>query len=141
LKLPKHNSPFSFLLFCLYYQPEVLSSVSIQNIRFCQQVYGRVDNGYSGILDPGRLVRVYALYGDTKRCQRIAVKRAKKHYLLQERRGDDHEDDPSDDDYSYGGQNDATNHRHQYHDDQDSSKTDIGNPRTILYLKHSLHQS
>jgi hypothetical protein len=23
LKLPKHNSPFSFLLFCLYYQPEV----------------------------------------------------------------------------------------------------------------------
>ncbi|OEU09672.1 hypothetical protein FRACYDRAFT_247928 [Fragilariopsis cylindrus CCMP1102] len=39
----------------------------------CQQVYGRVDNGYSGILDPDQLALVYTTLGDTKKCQRIAV--------------------------------------------------------------------
>ena len=44
----------------------------------CLRVYGRVDTGYSGILDCDRLARVCAIAGDTKGCHERAVAKAKK---------------------------------------------------------------
>jgi hypothetical protein len=120
----------------------------------CQQVYGRVDNGYSGIIDPDRLALVYTHLGDTNHCQRIAFERATKQHLLQlqeqqkqEQRDDDDTSLSSSsssssslsyDDDSYGGHDVTTtdHHHHNHHEQQDyqvsstNKTTDIDSPRS-----------
>ena len=88
----------------------------------CQQVYGRVDNGYSGILDPDQLALVYTTLGNTTQCQRIAEERAMK---LQQN-NDDHDHDGTLSSSSSLSSYDDDEH----HDHQDSiTNTNIDSPR------------
>ena len=85
----------------------------------CQQVYGRVDNGYSGILDPDQLALVYTTLGNTTQCQRIAEERAMK---LQQNNDDHDHDGTSSSLSSYDDD--------EQHDHQDSiTNTNIDSPR------------
>jgi len=77
----------------------------------CLRVYGRVDHGYSGILDPDRLAQVYSIVGDTQRCHEKAVAKAKKSRLQHE-----HGDSVQEDD-SMNSSLDDTYHNHEDHED------------------------
>ena len=87
----------------------------------CLRVYGRVDHGYSGILDHERLARVYSIVGDTQRCQERAVAKARKS-LLQEQQQEE-EDENNNNSSSSSSSIVDTNHNHATSPSTTSSST------------------
>lgn len=91
----------------------------------CLRVYGRVDHGYSGIIDSDRLAQVYSIVGDTQRCHERAVAKAKKS-RLQDEHGDSVEEEDS-----KNSSLDDTDHNHEDQEDVANSSgysTSTSNP-------------